>query len=137
MDIFLKRFSKIAEGELKKVRVSFLKEQHREEIEAVEFRARVQNAVGREMLAAAKKGEKTKTWSTTEWFGHMAGKPLQLLGWLLRDKRKNHGEENFEKAKAVYKTKLEPVNGVVLDDWQRGDAALATAVELKNIFRVP
>ena len=122
---------------LDKARVSFLKEQHSEEIKAQEFRARVQNAVGREMLASAKRGTKTKEWSTVSWLGHMAGKPLQLLGWLLRDKRKNHGEENFEKAKAVYKNKLEPVSSEVLDDWQRGDAALAPAVELKKYFSSP
>ena len=124
-------------GTVYQMRASYLEEQSREKAQAWELRTRVQNAVGREMLASAKKGTETKKWSTLSWFGHMAGKPLQLLGWLLRDKRKNHGEENFEKAKAVYKTKLEPVNSVVLDDWQRGDAELAPAVELKKYFSSP
>lgn len=124
-------------GAVEQMRVSYMEEQHREELQALELRTRVQNAVGREMLSSAKKGTKTKEWNTVSWLGHMAGKPLQLLGWLLRDKRKNHGEDNYDKAKAAYLKKLAPIGGALLNDWQRGDATFAPAVELKKYFGSP
>lgn len=120
-----------------KLRKASIEEKHARELWELEMRNRVDQAVGRELLASAKHGETAVYGSASEKWGHRLGSVLQLLAWWNRDKRVMHGECNYGDARLLYQKKLGQLEGSVLDNWQRGDAGLSPKIELKKYYHSP
>lgn len=97
---------------------------------------KVRKSVGQEMFTDAKKAMVKEAKKDPDLFGHIAGKPLQFLNWVLRDKRKYHGDQNYEACKAMFESKLANIDSV-LNDWQRGDEGLSPVIELKKYYSDP
>ncbi len=123
-----------------KLQAEYLEAQKEAELRELEIRTRVQNAVGREWIASARKGEAVKHTRFTDYIGNGLGKPLQFFSWLLRNKRSmKHGEACYQQSREVYQRTLATMQDQqsILNDWGRGDGEYAPKVELRKYFSSP
>lgn len=123
-----------------KLQAEYLEAQKEAELRELEVRTRVQNAVGREWIASARKGEAVKHTRFTDYIGNGLGKPLHFFSWLLRNKRSmKHGAVRYQQARDMYLRSFIDLQDQqsVLNDWGRGDGEYAPKVELRKYFSSP
>ena len=123
-----------------KLQAASMEEKKAAELRELEIRTRVQNAVGREWIASARKGADVRHTAFTDYIGNGLGKPLHFFSWLLRKKRSmNHGAVYYQQARDMYlKTFVDLQDQQsVLNDWGRGDGEYAPKVELRKYYSSP
>ena len=123
-----------------KLQAASMEDRKAAELRDLEIRTRVQNAVGREWIASARKGEAVKHTVFTDYIGNGLGKPLHFFSWLLRKKRTmNHGAVCYQQAQNMYLRTFADMQDrqSVLNDWGRGDGEYAPKVELRKYYSSP
>ncbi len=127
-----------SKGTIDEFRINFKENSHKEEIREVEKKAFIARAVGREIIASQRRSDFASVASLIDWLGNRIGAPLQVLSWVLHEKRTdNHGAVRYDECKKLYDEKLGMIPDMTigkLPSYYRDTRAIAPEVELDKYF---